>query len=348
MRLRYKSLIIMGVLLGLSACGGSNEAGKGAAQPPKLPFQTATVAPEKVVKEEVFDATIDAVHQATVSAQTSGRITDVYFDVDDYVKKGDVLIRFRAREQTAALSGAQARYNEANANFNRIKDLLQQKLVSKAEYDRADAALKSARAALDQAQEQEEHTVVRAPYSGIVVKRFVEVGELASPGQPLMTGLSLEELRAVVNLPEAYIQQVRSLSKAHIIFTDEGGQSVESTKLNISPYADPQTHTFRVRVDIPPGQHNVYPGEFAKVAFATGEVTPLLVPAQAVVHRSEVTGVYVVSPEGRVELRQIRLGTRYGDRYEVLSGLTSGDKVALDPIQAGVYLKAMARVKAHE
>ncbi len=342
MHLRHNLLILLtGALLALNGCGGSGEVGKGSVQPPKLPFQTVTLTPEKVVQEEVFDATIDAVHQATVSAQTSGRITEINFDVDDYVKKGDVLIRFRAREQAAGLSGAEARYNEANANFLRMKDLLQQKLVSKAEYDRADAAVKSARAALDQAQEQTEHTIVRAPYSGIVVKRYVEVGELANPGQPLMTGLSLEELRAVVNLPEAYIHQVRSLSHARIIFTDEGDQSVESTKLNISPYADPQTHTFRVRVDIPPGQHSVYPGEFSKVAFATGEENLLLVPEQAVVHRSEVTGVYVVSPQGRVSLRQIRLGRRNGNRFEVLAGLTKGDKVALDPIQAGVYLKEM-------
>ena len=340
MRLRFKSLILlMGALFALSGCGSSKESEKGAAQPPKLPFPTATVTQEKVVQEQIFDATIDAVHQATVSAQASGRITEVNFDVDDYVKKGDVLIRFRAREQTAAMSGAEARFNEANSNFVRMKDLLQQKLVSKAEYDRAEAAVKSARAALDQAQEQTEHTIVRAPYSGIVVKRYVEVGELASPGQPLMTGLSLEELRAVVNLPESYIQQVRSLSHARIIFTDENDQSVESSKLNISPYADPQTHTFRVRVDIPVGQHGVYPGEFAKVAFATGEENLLLVPEQAIVHRSEVTGVYVVSPEGRVSLRQIRLGSQHGNRFEVLAGLTNGDKVALDPIQAGVYLK---------
>ncbi|HEY0721096.1 MAG TPA: efflux RND transporter periplasmic adaptor subunit [Gammaproteobacteria bacterium] len=340
MRTRTNSLIILaGALLALSGCGNSGEAGKEVAQPAKLPFETTAVTLEKVVKEEIFDATIDAVHQATVSAQTSGRITEINFDVDDYVKKGDILIRFRAREQAAALSGAEARFKEANSNFERIKDLLQQKLVSQAEYDRAEAALKSARAALEQSQEQTEHTVVRAPYSGIVVKRYVEVGELANPGQPLMTGLSLEELRAVVNLPEAYIQQVRSLAHARIIFTDENDQSIESTKLNISPYADPQTHTFRVRVDIPAGQHNVYPGEFAKVAFATGEENLLLVPEQAVVHRSEVTGVYVVSPEGRVALRQIRLGRRYGNRFEVLAGLTNGDKVALDPIQAGVYLK---------
>lgn len=341
MRKRYNTLILLaGALLALSGCGDSGEQ-QGAAQPPKLPFATAAVTTEKVTQEQIFDATIDAVHQATVSAQTSGRITEINFDVDDYVNKGDILIRFRAREQTAALSGAEARYREASSNFERIKDLQKQNLVSKAEYDRADAAVKSARAALDQAQEQTEHTIVRAPYSGIVVKRHVEVGELANPGQPLMTGLSLEELRVVVNLPEAYIQQVRSLSHARIIFTDEGGKSVESSKLTISPYADPQTHTFRVRVDIPGGQHGVYPGEFAKVAFATGEENLLLVPEKAVVHRSEVTGVYVVSPEGRVSLRQIRLGRHYGERFEVLAGLSNGDKVALDPIQAGVYLKEM-------
>src|SRR5512139_3452768 len=103
MRNRYNSLILFaGVLVALAGCGDSGEAGKGAAQPPKLPFATASVSQEKVVQEQIFDASIDAVQQATVSAQTSGRITEINFDVDDFVQKGDILIRFRAREQSAA------------------------------------------------------------------------------------------------------------------------------------------------------------------------------------------------------------------------------------------------------
>ncbi len=305
-----------------------------------LPFEVTTATAQTVAHEEVVDAVIEAVQRATVSAQTSGRVLEVNFDVDDYVTKGDVLIRFRDTEQRAAVKAAQARYAEAEAEFNRTKDIFEKKLVAKAAYDRAEAAFKAARAALDQAQEQLEHTVVRAPYSGIVVKRHIEVGEVANPGQPLMTGISLERLRAVADVPQMYIDTVRALSKARVLLPDGDTPSVEGTKLTISPYADTTSHTFKVRVDLPPGQHGVYPGMFAKVAFVTGEEQRLLVPASAIAHRSEVTAVYVVQGEGAVEMRYVRIGRSLPDgNVEVLAGLSAGEKVALDPIRAGIYLK---------
>ncbi|NIV33975.1 MAG: efflux transporter periplasmic adaptor subunit, partial [Anaerolineae bacterium] len=113
----------------------------------------------------------------------------------------------------------------------------------------------------------------------------------------------------------------------------------EGLSLTISPFADPVSHTFNVRVDMPEGQHGVYPGMFAKVAFVTGEVQRLLIPAEAVVHRSEVTGVYVIK-EQQVSFRQVRVGRRFDDgQVEVLAGLDAGERVALEPIRAGVMLK---------
>ena len=303
------------------------------------PFPVAEATYQTVDQEEVFDGVIEAIHRATVSAQTSGRVVEINFDVDDYVSKGDVILRIRDTEQKAALAAAQARFEEAQAEFNRIKEVYRKKLVAKSAFDKAQAALKSARASLDQAREQLEHTVVRAPYSGIVVARHIEVGETAQPGQPLMTGISLEQLRATSNVPQRDIAAVRQMQKARVLLPGDRGQ-LPGGKLTISPYADPESHTFNVRVDLPPGQHGVYPGMFTKVAFVVGQTRRLLVPAAAVVNRSEVTAVYVLSPQGRVEFRQVRTGAmRGGDRVEVLAGLDAGDEVALDPIQAGGCLQ---------
>jgi RND family efflux transporter MFP subunit len=304
-----------------------------------VPFPVAEATYKTVDQEEVFDGVIEAVHRATISAQTSGRVIEVNFDVDDYVSKGDVILRIRDTEQKAALAAAQARFEEAQAEFNRIKEVYRKKLVAKSAFDKAQAALKSARASLDQAREQLEHTVVRAPYSGIVVARHIEVGETAQPGQPLMTGISLEQLRATSNVPQRDIAAVRRLLKARVLLPGGRGE-LPGDKLTISPYADPDSHTFNVRVDLPPGQHGVYPGMFTKVSFVVGQTRRLLVPAAAVVNRSEVTAVYVLSPQGRVEFRQIRTGARRGqDQIEVLAGLEAGERVAVDPIKAGVYLK---------
>lgn len=309
-----------------------------AEQAPRPALQTYTVAPSSVADEQVFDAVIEAVNQSTVSAQASGRVIEVNFDVDDFVPKGSVLLRLRDTEQQAALKAAQARFNEAKTEYDRARELVAKKLVAKAVFDKAQAAWKAASADLERAREQLEHTVIRAPFSGIVTERHIEVGETASPGKPLMSGLSLEQLRATANVSQKYISTIRSLSRARVILPK--GDSVEATDLTFSPYANPQTHTFQVRVELPTGSHEVYPGMFAKVAFMVGEAQRLLVPGKAVAYRSEVTAVYVVDESGRIRMRQVRLGYERPDgMVEVLAGLGEGEKVATDPIRAGVALK---------
>ena len=304
-----------------------------------------TVGYQQVAEERILDAVIEAVNKATVSAQTSGRVTKIYFDVDDVVNKGDVLLRMRDREQRARFNAAKARYVEAEAEYQRVKEVYAKKLVARAQLDKAEARLKSAKAAMEQAQENLENTIVRAPYSGIVVKRYIELGETARVGQRLFTGLSLESLRASVNLPQDMIAVVRKLKRARVVSAQGpeqslSGKSIEAASMIISPYADPASHTFLLRVNLPPGQHGLYPGMAVKVAFVTREVKKLLAPISAVARRSEVSAVYVMDKNGRVSMRQVRLGRMVNnDQIEILAGLQEGEQIARDPLAATVYLK---------
>ncbi len=302
----------------------------------ELPFATAVAEAAAVPEERVFDGIIEAEHQATVSAQVSGRVVEVRVDVDDYVEKGAVLLRFRDTEQRAAYKAALARYEEARAEFRRVKEVYEKKLVARAAYDRAEAALKAARAELERAREALDNTVVRAPYTGIVVKRHIQPGEHARVGQKLMTGLSLESLRATTHVPQGLVNQVRRNRRATI--TLPNGEVVTTERLVISPYADPATHTFQVRASLESGRAGIYPGMFVKMAFRVGESRRVVVPRRAVAYRSEVTAVYVVAGDA-VRLRQVRLGRRLdGDRQVVLAALKAGEAVALDPALAAAWL----------
>lgn len=320
-----------------------------------LPYSSGVFAAEMasvVVKQvqvpqvRVVDATIEAVHQATVSSQTGGRITEITVDVDDYVEKGTVIVRIRDKDQRAAFDAAKARYEEADAEYQRVKDVYEKKLVAKAALDKASAQLKAMRAAMEQAKEALDHTEVRAPYSGIVVKRHVEVGETARAGQELMTGLSLEKLRARVALPQSLIHDVRKYRQAWVWVGQDQQQQVKAESLTISPFADEQTHTFLVRLNLPDGEHHVYPGMHAKVAFLTGEDDRIVIPANAVARRSEVTGVYV-KQNGKLQFRYVRLGRIVTDnQIEVLSGLTAGETVMLDPVAAAFTVKTQTNDNA--
>ena len=161
-----------------------------------------------------------------------------------------------------------------------------------------------------------------------------------------MTGLSLEKLRAVVNLPQSLIYAVRQHQQAWVWVGEERQTRVESKDLTISPFADPDSHTFLVRVNLPVGDHHVYPGMYAKVAFVTGEAKYLAIPEQAVAHRSEVTAVYVKDDKGGLSLRQVRLGeTLPGNQVEVLAGLSVGEHVVLDPVAAAAAITLALQAK---
>ena len=318
-----------------------------------VPFETATAIYENAARERVWDGRVEAVNQATVSAQTSGRIAELPFDVNDFVDAGDVVMRFTDTEQKAALSRAEASSQEARARlaeasqaFERFSKMIENNSVSQSQLDQsranrdaAQARLNAARSGVETAQEQLEYTVVRAPYAGIVSKRHVELGELVSPGQPLISGLSLQQLRVNIDVPQSMFHSVRTIGKA---FAYVDGKRIAAESLTFFPVADAAANTFRVRVNLPDGAATLYPGMFIKVGFVVGETKRLLVPAAAVVRRSELSAVYVTDNE-KVSLRQVRLGRRFGESIEILAGLMDGEAVALDPVRAGIWLKEQAQ-----
>lgn len=301
---------------------------------------------------QYFEGRVEAIHRATVSAQTTGEVIELPFDVNDFVPKGELIVRLDDTRQKAELekavateAEAAARLVEAESVHSRNLRLIKENAASKSQVDRsaadlksARAQLKAARAALEQAREQWEYTSVEAPYDGVLVERLVELGEQVQVGTRLGTGLSLEKLRIKAEVPAAFADRVRTSALARV--ATEDGAWIESDKLTFFPYADPQSHTFTVRVDLPEGQYGLYPGMLAKVGFQIGESDYLTVPDQTIVHRSEVTGVYVQAADGGVHFRQLRLGHRVpGGHTVVLAGLQAGERIALDPVAAAITLK---------
>jgi RND family efflux transporter MFP subunit len=327
----------------LAGCGDSSPPPPAAAR--LAPLESMLLQRERTPLERQLDGKIEAVNQGTVAAQTSGRITEILYDVNDFVPAGAVIMRIRATEQRAGLLQAQAALREATARdtearqrYDRVVAIYENKLVAKAALDEAaanrDAAqaqLAAARAALQRAQEGLAYTEIRAPYAGIVTKRHVEPGETVAPGTPLMSGLSLQFLRVAVEVPQSMVEQVRRIKQA-AVYVD--GRRIEATKLTVFPEAAADSSTFRARLELPENAADLYPGMFVKAALVIGESEKLLVPAAAVVERGDVTAVYVIDKDGRVSLRQIRPGHRIGGKLEVLAGLDAGERIAIDPLAA--------------
>jgi len=325
--------------------------------PARAALATAPASYRTVPREYRLDGIVEAINRTTVSAQTQGQVDEILYDVDDFVDKGDVIVRLRDTEHRARVAQAAAELKSASAQLEqardehaRVKGLYAKKNASASAMDKAIADLKSAQArleavqaSLEQAREQLGYTTIRAPYAGIVTRRHVEVGEIASPGQPVMSGISLEQLRVTIDVPQSLIPAVREQGEIRVYLPD--GSLAERGRLTVFPYADLGSSTFKVRVDLGKGADGLFPGMFVKTGIVTGQKQELTVPRQAVVQRSEVTGVYVVDTDGGVRLRQIRVGRALGEDLAVLSGLDEGEHVALDPIAAGVERKSQAAAR---
>ncbi len=313
-----------------------------------------TVVAEKISMPLVYqvDGVVEARQQATLSAEVAGKIEVVNFDIDDFVEAGEIVLRIRDREYRARQQQARAALDEARANrqdmqleFARNQDLRKQKLISQAVFDKARANLKaaearetSAEANLARADEQLGYTVVRAPYSGVVVERHVEPGEAVNPGQPIMTGYALGQLRVNADVPQSLIASLREYRRVRVVQIEDG-RTLEVDKITIHPFADPRNHSFPVRLDLPETREGLSPGMLVKVEISAGEYERLLLPQVALVSRSEVNAVYIVDDQGRLSFRQVRPGNRFGERIEILAGLDAGETVALDPVRAWIEHK---------
>lgn len=347
--MRRLTLSVLGLATAALLAACSSNPPPLSAPKPAAGLETKVLSTSVWPRERDWDGSVEAVDRATLAAQTGGRVADLLVDVGDIVDEGQVLVRFTAIEQQAgqrqaqaALRAARAQADDAAATFQRVQEIRARKLISQAELDRAQAnhdatqaQLAAARAALKSADQQVGYTAIRAPYRGIVTARLVEQGETVSPGQPLLSGLSLDQLRVVVSVPQRVAQQIDPATPAFVI--DQDGERRMATRVTVFPQADAAAHSVQVRLDLPEGTSRLMPGGSAKAVFSFGEVDVLAVPKSALVQRGEVQAVAVLHDDGLIGLRQVRTGRHMGDAVEVIAGLSVGETIAVD---AGAALEA--------
>ena len=300
-----------------------------------------------------LEGVIQPVKQSTISAQAGGRIATLAVKAGDKVRTGQLLATIDDREaQTgvqrsqAQVAQAQAELRNARANFERTRDLQTKGFVSAAALDTANSQLQGAQAGRDQAGAgatqsalAQGFTRVMAPYDGWVLQTHVEAGDLAVPGKPLLTIYAPLPLRAVVQVPVSRGTQARAAGTVEILLQNGEGQArwVRPVSVSAIPTADPVSQTIEWRLEVPAeAVTSLLPGQQVRVRFAGSQADRRVVPGSAVLRRGELTAVYVASGNG-FALKAVRLGAEHGaDGVEVLAGLMEGDRVALDPVKAGL------------
>lgn len=302
------------------------------------------------------EGTVEAVKSSLLAPQVAGSITLLNVKAGDRVSAGQVLARIDTRiaNQQAAASDAQvaaarAQLSAARQEYERKQRLYEKQYISQAALERAESDYKTAeaqtRAQLAQtgvsSVQAGLHTLT-APYAGVIAEVMVEQGDMAMPGKPLLAIYDSKALRAVVNVPQSQIASIvkGGTIRLSIPAAAESERNITALDMTILPTADAISNSVKVRLGLPQNLTTVSPGMFVRATLPAnvGNVAGnMLVPAKAVVQRSELSAVYVVDSQGEPQLRQIRLGRRQGDAFEVTAGLQAGEKVALDPMAAANF-----------
>jgi RND family efflux transporter MFP subunit len=312
----------------LAGCGKVHQ-GHVAAQSelPSVQARTQTVEAKPLVSIEEVVGTVRARLRATIEAKTTGRITDMPVVLGQKVKAGDLLARLHAPEIKARLEQAEATLQQAERDSKRLSSLLNQNAVARAEFEAADSRYLVAKGAVAEARAMMGYVEILAPFDGVVTRRWVDVGDQAAPGKPLVDIEDPSQLQLEADVPEAVASKINQDARMTIRVGQSTG-ALSGTIVEIAPIADPISRTFRVKLDVQ-ASPGLMSGQFARLLVPEGENTSMRVPTSAVVQRGQMEILFVVENQ-HARLHLVKTGRRVNDETEILSGLDSGDSVVVN------------------
>lgn len=314
---------------GAAACGG------GSAPPEREAPAPADVTVSSVDTgsvDQAVPATVEAASTADVATRTSGTVEQVRVDVGSRVRRGDTLVVLDDRDVEARIERAEAALAQARAYHRRIESLAGDGAATPQELDDAEAGLRKARSALEEARAQRAYVVLRAPFDGVVTRRSVDPGELASPGRPVLTLLEAGSVKIVADLPAALAPTVEAGTPVTVV-EPGSGRSAPAEIVRVSPAVEASTRQFRVEARFTGSGDvglTVGPGSFVRLRLAGHGPPSVWAPADALLRRGQLTGVYVLRAD-TLRLRWVRTGESRGDAVEALAGLRPGEQVVRNP-----------------
>jgi len=312
----------------LAGCGKTHQ-GTTPAQPELAAVQvrTQSVESKQVTAVEEVVGTFRAKLRATIEGKTTGRITDIPVSLGQKIKTGELIARLNAPEIKARLDQAEAGLQQAERDSKRASSLFNQQAATRSDYDAADSRYQVAKAAMAEAQAMMTYVEILAPFDGVVTRKWVDVGDQAAPGKPLIDIEDPSKLQLEADVPEGIAARIQQNARLSIRVGETTGD-LSGTVAEIAPIADPISRTFRVKLDVT-AHANLMSGQFARVLVPLGETTSMRVPASAVVQRGQMEIVFAVENQ-RAQLHLVKTGRQLKDETEILSGLDSGDSIVIE------------------
>ncbi|MEZ4270612.1 MAG: efflux RND transporter periplasmic adaptor subunit [Myxococcota bacterium] len=311
------------------ACGGEHVSPPSPKALPTITVKVAELTAQKYQAREEVVGTVRAKLRATLEAKVSGRVSKMAVKLGDHVVAGQLIAQLDAQELQAQHTRAKAVFDQAAKDLQRFQALLKQSAVTQQEFDNARTAYDVAQASLNEVRSMLAYTQLKAPFAGVITHTMADVGDLASPGRPLVELEDPSALRLEISVPEGLIGFVKEGDPIPCRIGTFG--SVEGVVAEIAPAANPGSGTFLVKIDLPIDE-GLRGGLFGRASVPTRHTEILRLPQAAVVKRGQLEIVFVVTNR-TAQLRLVKTGKHFGEQVEVVSGLEAGELVVIGNAQ---------------
>lgn len=325
MKTIFTTMCLAAALVAAVSCGNGSKKVAGTTE--AAVDMTPVVSVEKVFVREVpqtatYTSTVQSYVKNNIAPQMAGRINKINVEIGDNVKKGQVL----AEMDKSQLLQAQLQLANQEVELQRLKALYDAGGISKSDYDAVEMSYNIAKT---QVENLVENTILRSPVDGVVTARNYDAGDMFAMSAPIYVVEQIKPVKILVAISESEYTKVKKGDSVEIVADALPGITFYGKIEKIYPTIDPTTRTFNVEVVVANNYSTLRPGMFARVKIDFGANNNVVIPDVAVVKQqgSGERFVYVLNADGTVEYRKIVLGRRMGKEYEVLEGLSDGDKI---------------------
>lgn len=332
-KIRLYTPLLFLLMISISSCSELQE------DEPENDNNVRTVAVETItIVEDAFEdyirlsGTVEAIEDAVISAETSGRILHIV-DRGAELSEGDILARLDDRVIRAQYNSARTSFQLADQTYERFERLYADSIISTQDFQNAEAQRDQARAQLDQAEKQLRDVNIEAPFSGRVEERFVQRGELTSPGQPIARIVDASIVRILTGIPERYANEIKVDSPVNATIRSLPGVKVDSKISYISNVIDPDTRTFTAEIEVNNRDYTIKPEMIVDLRVRRKTIeNAIIIPRTSVLRDEDGVNIFVASEEDGhkvARIRSIETGQASGALIEIISGLNDGDEVII-------------------
>jgi membrane fusion protein (multidrug efflux system) len=314
----------------------------GAYTPPPEAVTSVVVKREQWPLTTAVIGTMEAVHGVVVSADLPGTVAKINFDSGKAVHEGDILVELDTRQERAQLAALEAQRDLAKINYGRNEQLVKEGVISKSEYDTTSAQQKQTEANVGEIRATIERKIIRAPFSGVLGIRKINLGQYLSAGSAIVQLQSLNPIYVDFGLPQQALTQVHVGRSLRVTSEDLPGKAFTGRVTALDSVVDQTTRNIQVQATLANPEGKLHPGMFVQVAVVQGEDRSVItLPASAISYAPYGDSVFVITDlqdkQGKtyrgVKQQFVKLEGSRGDQVAVVSGLNPGDEV----VTSGVF-----------